>query len=134
MMKGMTLALSLALLASGAATAHHSFDGTFDRNKRVKLSGKVTEFKFTNPHSYFTLAVIGADGRTQLWHVETTSASGLADRGWTELSIKPGEALAIEGWPAKDGKLYVRLGAMTHADGSTTGLWIPEGPAPIPGV
>ena len=131
-MKAMLFALAAATaLAPIAATAHHSFDGTFDRNKLVKLTGKVTEFRFTNPHTYFTLAVTGTDGQTQSWHIETTSAQGLNARGWNEQSIKPGEALSIDGWPAKDGKFYVRMRSMTHADGTAVGLWLPPGPTPI---
>jgi hypothetical protein len=134
-MKRLAFALSLAMISAAIpATAHHSFDGTFDRAKQVKLTGKVTEFQFVNPHSFFRLAVTDADGTTRQWHIELQSASALSNRGWTDQSIKPGEALAVEGWPAKDGKLYIRLGSMTHADGSAVGLWIPPGPTPLPGA
>ena len=132
MTKGRMLALCLAAaIAAIPATAHHSFDGSFDRNKQVTLTGTVTEFSFGEPHSYFKLAVAGSDGTTQSWHVETTSAHGLAERGWTPQSIKAGEKLSVQGWPARDGKTYMRLSSLSHADGSAVGLWLPPGPTPL---
>ncbi|MBO9670080.1 MAG: hypothetical protein J7485_06160 [Sphingobium sp.] len=132
-MRGTIFALGMAIaMAAIPAVAHHSFDGTFDRNRLVKLSGTVSEFTFTNPHSYFTLTVTGADGKPESWHIETTSATGLGARGWTEHSINPGEALAVEGWVAKDGRRYVRMRSMNHSDGTSVGLWLPPGPTPLP--
>ena len=134
-MKAKTFALGLAVaLTAIPATAHHSFDGTFDRNKLIKLSGKVSEFRFTNPHTYIILDVTGADGRPQQWWVETSAANGLGERGWTPKSIKVGEALTVDGWTAKDGKLYLRMRSMSHADGTAIGPWVPPAPTPLPGA
>nr|WP_166177165.1 DUF6152 family protein [Altererythrobacter segetis] len=133
-MKGMAFALGLAgMLSAIPVAAHHSFDSAFDRNRTVKLSGRVTEFQFINPHSFIMLAVTGPNGQTQEWHVETTSAGSLAANGWTAQSIKAGEELKVEGWPARNGTHYARLSSMRHADGSAVALWMPPGPTPLPG-
>ena len=134
-MKGSTFALGLvAALAALPAAAHHSFDGSFDRNELMKLKGTVTEFTFANPHSYFLLDVVGQDGETQVWHVETTSALGLGNHGWNKDSIAPGEELTVEGYVARSGKRHVRLRSMNHPDGSKVALWLPPCPAPVPGA
>ena len=133
MTRGILLGLALAAsILSIPAIAHHSFDGSFDRNKQVALSGTVTEFSFSEPHVFFRLAVTGADGKPQSWIVETTSAFNLANRGWTAQSIKVGETLKVDGWPARQGKTYMRLHGMTHADGSAVSLWLPQGDVPLP--
>ena len=124
---------SLATLAAMPAAAHHSFDYAFDRDKQVSLSGTVTEFTFTNPHTYFKLEVVDADGNEQEWHVETTSAGQLDAHGWDAHSIKPGEILAVEGFAGKDGRPYMKLQSMSHANGARVALWLPPGPTPIRG-
>jgi hypothetical protein len=125
-------ALALVLLGPlGAmpAVAHHSFDLTFDRDKQIGLTGTVTEFSFANPHSYFKLEVVDADGNAQEWHVETTSGWQLSSHGWDQHSIKPGETLSVKGFGARNGRPYVKLQSMSHANGGAVALWLPSGPS-----
>ncbi|HEY6507263.1 MAG TPA: DUF6152 family protein, partial [Vicinamibacterales bacterium] len=42
---------ALVLLGTGTVVAHHSF-AMFDTANPVTVSGVVTEFEWTNPHSY----------------------------------------------------------------------------------
>ena len=42
----------LAVGAAGAAVAHDSFATEFDRNKPIRLEGKVVKFEWVNPHSW----------------------------------------------------------------------------------
>ena len=131
-MKRKTLALGLvAALTALPAAAHHSFDMFFDRAKSVGLTGTVTEFTFGNPHVYFKLAVAGPDGSAQEWHIETTNPNTLEPRGWGPDSIKPGQALVIEAWPARNGRPYARLRSMTNADRTPVNLWLPDGPSVV---
>jgi hypothetical protein len=118
------LALAAAAgLCSGASTAlaHHSFAVYFDASKSVTITGKVTAFRFTNPHGTIALEVADAQGRVSEWRAETNAPVVLQRRGWTRDSVKPGETIIIQGWPSRDGKPYIRLQRATHADGRLIG-------------
>ena len=121
-MSARALAAALALcLVPGVASAHHSFAVYFDATKSVTIPGKVTAFRFTNPHG--TIVLEGTDGQGPMreWRAETNAPVVLQRRGWTRDSVRPGETITIEGWPSRDGKPYIRLQRATHADGRLVG-------------
>ena len=115
------VAAVVALLAASAAQAHHSFAVYFDPDKNVTVTGKVTAFRFTNPHGLVVLEVTGADGRVTEWRAETNAPVVLTRRGWTRDAIKPGETITIEGWASRDGKPYMRLRSAKDAQGHLIG-------------
>ena len=110
-----------AVFGHGAALAHHSFAAFFDPAKIVKVTGKVTEFGFKNPHGVIVLEVPGPGGQVQKWQAETNAPVVLQRRGWTRTSITPGETITIEGWASRDGKPYLRLRQAFHANGEQVG-------------
>lgn len=114
-------AAAFAILAPIAVQAHHSFTVYFDPSKSVTITGKVTAFRFTNPHGTVVLDVTDAQGHVREWRAETNAPVVLTRRGWTRTSIKPGDMITIEGWPSRDGKPYIRLRTAVHADGRPIG-------------
>ena len=108
-------------LAPLSASAHHSFAVYFDSTKSVTITGKVTAFRFTNPHGTIALEVTDAQGNVREWRAETNAPVVLQRRGWSRDIIKPGETITIEGWPSRDGKPYIRLRSATRPDGSLIG-------------
>jgi hypothetical protein len=107
--------------AAPAALAHHSFAVYFDSSKEVTVRGKVTAFRFTNPHGTIVLDVTDDQGQVREWRAETNAPVVLQRRGWTRSSVKPGDEITIEGWPSRDGKPYIRLRRAVHADGRLIG-------------
>jgi hypothetical protein len=114
-------ATALLLLGQGVAHAHHSFAAFFDPDKIVTIKGKVTAFRFTNPHGTIALAVKGEDGKVREWRAETNAPVVLVRRGWTKSIIKPGDEISIEGWMSRDGKPYMRLRQAFDANGKLIG-------------
>lgn len=113
-------AAALGLVALGAG-AHHSFAVFFDESKTVTVQGRVTEFHFRNPHGMVAVQVGGAGDATVVWKAETNSPSIMQRRGWTKQSLKVGDAITIEGWPARDGSRYMRVRSIKDADGKLIG-------------
>lgn len=107
----------LALGIAGAAVAHHSFAVHFVADKMVTVKGTVTEFSFRNPHGLLMVDAKDADGTQQHWRIETNSPNILRRRGWTETSIKPGDVVTVEGYPARDGSNFMRVYRVMYPDG-----------------
>ncbi len=93
----------LFMAAAVPALAHHSFGAEFDIHKPVDLHGTVTQFEWTNPHSWLHLDVKGPDGKVQHWKVEGGAPSPLLRRGWTQDTLVPGQQVIVKGFQAKDG-------------------------------
>jgi hypothetical protein len=63
----------LFLVLAVPVFAHHGFDTEYDANKKVKLSGVVTQVAWTNPHMRVYVDVTGPDGKVTNWNLELTS-------------------------------------------------------------
>lgn len=119
--KVVAVAAALALVAPCAAYAHHSFAAFFSSDKIVEVKGKVTSFRFQNPHGTIVLEVPAQGGGVREWRVETNAPVVLMRRGWSRTSLKPGDTVTIDGWRARDGKPYLRLRQAFGADGKRIG-------------
>ena len=93
----------LAIAATPALTAHHSFAAEFDANKPIKLQGTVTKMEWINPHAWLHLDVKGPDGKVTEWMIEGGTPNTLLRRGITRDSIKIGTVVLVDGYQAKDG-------------------------------
>lgn len=111
----------MVLMGAGVASAHHSFVVFFDDKTVIKVTGAVTGFRFTNPHAIIELSVTNARGQRESWRGETNAVTLLRRRGWTKDSLKTGEIVTVEGWPARDGAKYMRVRTVTRADGTVLG-------------
>lgn len=119
--KVFVLSSAFALIASNTAYAHHSFAAFFSSDKIVELKGKVTSFRFQNPHGTIVLEVPVESGGVREWRVETNAPSVLSRRGWSRSSLKAGDIVTIDGWLARDGKPYLRLRQAFDANGTRIG-------------
>ena len=97
-------AVAIGLLwSAGPAMAHHGFAAEFDSSKRLTLKGTVAKFEWTNPHAWLSVDVKIADGTVTNWAFEMSSPNVLYRKGWTRDSLKPGDAVTIDAFAARDG-------------------------------
>jgi hypothetical protein len=104
-------------LAAAPAVAHHAFAAEFDAEKPIKLTGKVVEMRWSNPHAWIYLDVTAANGKTERWAFETGAANGLFRRGWRKEDLPAGTVLVIQGWQARNGSNTANAGSITFPDG-----------------
>ena len=121
MAKILPIAVALVIaLGAAPASAHHSFAVFFDDQKSVSISGVVKDFQFANPHGVLTF-VVAADGHEETWRAETNAPVILRRLGWSHDSLKPGDKVTVEGWPARDGTNYIRMRRVLRPDGTQVG-------------
>jgi hypothetical protein len=106
-----------ALAPAVPARAHHSFAVHFVADRVITVAGTVSEFTFRNPHGLLMLTAKDGDGKDQQWKIETNSPNILRRRGWSETSIKVGDEVKVEGYPARDGSNFMRVYRVTYPDG-----------------
>ncbi|MEO7691228.1 MAG: DUF6152 family protein [Sphingomonas sp.] len=117
---GGAVAGAVLVLAAIPAVAHHSF-AMFDQARTVKLSGTVTQFQWTNPHSFIELEVPAKGGGSEHWSIELNSPNNLTRQGWKRTSIKPGDKVTVTINPLRDGKKGGLFSAIILPDGRMLG-------------
>ena len=121
----MTRSFKAALVAAGFTTAcaistalaHHAFAAEFDRDKPVQLLGRVTQMKWSNPHSWIYIDVEDEDGNVVNWALETRAANSLILLGWRPEDLPVGTVLEVNGWQARNDSSTASIASATLADG-----------------
>ncbi len=114
--------LLASLLGTRPVFAHHSGAAVFDTTKKLELKGVVTRMEWTNPHAHFFLDVKAADGTVTNWNLELASPSILLRNGWKRDSLKAGDAVTVDGSPAKDNSKFGIAQSIEFADGHKLGF------------
>jgi hypothetical protein len=94
--------LALLLCTTLPVQAHHS-TAIYDSDNPIELTGKVTAWKFTNPHCLIELEVVAANGETQMWTLEGSNTSLMFRRGWTPETLKPDQEIMVTVRPLRSG-------------------------------
>jgi hypothetical protein len=89
--------------------AHHGL-AQFDTKHPITLKGTVTDFQWINPHAYIYADVKDEKGKVTNWKLELGSL-GMLTRfgGWNSNTVKRGDQITFDGFPAKDGSPYISL-------------------------
>lgn len=88
-----------------SAYGHHSFRAQYDSAKPIDVTGYVTKIDWMNPHVYFYIDVVNAEGKTESWAFEMGPPHMLEQRGWKRNSMAIGDELEVSGTRARDGSL-----------------------------
>ena len=120
--------LAVALAALPAA-AHHSF-AMFDQKKVMTLDGTVTQFQWTNPHSFIEMDVSGR-GKTSHWSIELNSPNNLKRQGWSRAALKPGDKITLRMNPLRNGDFGGLFLDLKKADGKVLDSGLPKNGEPV---
>ena len=122
-----SIAAAAATFAALPAGAHHS-TAAFETGRVIKITGTVTQFRWTNPHASFKVdGGASAGDASGLWTIEMTAPNVLINQGWTRDALKLGDKVTIYVNPLRNqvelndgsrGSLYV---GVVLADGKTLG-------------
>jgi Family of unknown function (DUF6152) len=111
------LTLLLAMPASAALVAHHSFAAEFDDTKPLKLTGTITKVEWSNPHIWYYVDVKNPDGTVTNWGLSGGAPGQLMRRGITKDLLQVGSTVTVEGFRAKDGSNNGFGSRITYPDG-----------------
>jgi len=118
----LTCGCTVAILLAGAQAAAHHGPGLYDRTKSVSVTGRVTQFRFMNPHVLIYVAAAGEDGREIVWSGELTSPNRLARSAtpvdWHKDLLKPGDVVTLSGNPAQNGAPALLLNRVLDGEGN----------------
>lgn len=112
----LAVAVALVLACITPAVAHHSH-GNYNMTEFTHLKGTVKEMHWLNPHSWIYLEVKDDKGQTEVWALEGANVPQLRRRGWTEGSIKAGDAISVRCHQLRDKTNGCLLGFVTLKDG-----------------
>lgn len=106
------------LLAVAPAAAQHTPGAKFDLTKPRTLKGTVTQIDWASPYVHIIMKVPGTP-RPVVWAVELDSPILLAKNGWRQESLPLGEAIAVQGFVARDGTNQISGNSVMMANGKS---------------
>jgi len=109
--------LLLVLLAGSTPLFAHHGNASYE-NKEMTIKGKVTQWLWTNPHTFLMLDVTDANGKVVHWVCENQAPSTLVNFGFTAKTFKAGdEVTVVMAAVAKNGAPVGRINRIIRADG-----------------
>lgn len=117
------------LFASLPVAAHHSF-AMFDQRKVMTLEGTVTEFQWTNPHSFIEIDVPQRGGHSH-WSIELNSPNNLKRQGWSRGALRSGEKITLRMNPLRNGEPGGLFLDLRKADGKVLDSGLPKTGEPV---
>jgi hypothetical protein len=105
------------LMLVGPASAHHSRAGIYDVDAQLEMEGVVTQWRWTNPHTYLVWESADEDGKMVEWVGELSSVTSMISEGLTRNSFPAGEKVTVVVSPATSGAPQGQLLKVVMADG-----------------
>jgi len=97
-------------------SAHHSTVAYLPQSRILK-NAIVDKVLWESPHIILMFNVKEATGVSTSWSVVTGSPTSVTQAGWNRNSVKPGDKVTLEIYPAKNGSHVGRLKKLTFSDG-----------------
>lgn len=100
----------LGLAIAAPALGHHSIAGVYDSSRAVTVEGRVTEFRFVNPHPILVIDAAAEGAPPELWLLEMDNRFELRRIGIAADTYGPGDIVVARGAMARNEpqRLYLR--------------------------
>ena len=92
--------------------SHHS-NSAYQVDEIITLTGTVSEWRWSNPHTWLFMTVEGDNGEEVEWAVEGRAPGVLGRAGWNRNSLQAGETVTVHASPTKDGSLVGIIARVT---------------------
>jgi len=112
---GLVIALFFATLP---VAAHHS-QAIYDRENTITIEGVVTDYRWTNPHTYLYVEVQNDVGGTVVRPIEGQVTAILRRLGWDSDTFAPGDRVTVVAHPSRDPARMMALLASAEKNGVT---------------
>ena len=106
-------ALSLMTLP---ASAHHS-QAIYDTDEIVTFEGVVTDYRWTNPHTYLYIETQDDNGDTVIQAIEGQVTTIMRRLGWSPDTFAPGDRVTVQAHPSRDPNRAMALIYSAEKDG-----------------
>jgi hypothetical protein len=94
------LILAAAVCATAVAAYAHHGAAAYDTTREVTVSGRVREWRWSQPHTSIRLEVSGQAGMI-VWEGEGPPLSWARQRGWSALMLRHGDELTLVMYPSR---------------------------------
>ena len=106
----------LLSVMGAAAQAHHS-TVAYTPTTITLSNATMKRLTWANPHTVLSFDVKDARGKIVTWNAESGSPSALTRVGWHRNSLKSGDIVKVELFPARNGAPVGRLARVIFPDG-----------------
>lgn len=134
-MRHPVLSLVVAIAAAGLLilplSAHHEITAKFDPAKAQTLRGIVTNVDWANPHVHIFMNV-GTGNNVANWAVELESVVDLQRAGYRRDTVKPGDAITVQGILARNGSRQIWGNSVVLTAGNKRVFNVPDEPQTAP--
>jgi hypothetical protein len=100
MARRLTAAWMVLWLCAAVAAAHHG-SADYHVDREVTVTGRVEEWRWTNPHTWIVIAVTTEDGSMETWDGEGPPLTWAAQRGWSRDTLRAGEEVTLIMYPSR---------------------------------
>ena len=108
------------ILSPIPAVSHHS-NSAYEAGQIMTQTGIVTEWRWSNPHTWLYLTVEDENGEEQEWRAEGRAPGMLRRAGWTREILQPGETVTVHMNPSKNGSPVGLIVRVEKTDGTVLG-------------
>src|SRR5262245_33364511 len=117
-MRALLSSIAIAALLSGAAAAHHG-SAAYHTDREVTVTGRVLEWRWTQPHTWVLLSTRRPDRGEDRWELEGPPLSWAQQRNWTAATLSAGESVQITVYPARSEPHGGLIKRIVRANGET---------------